>query len=95
VFFGNLLMLQVPQPQASMMIRTSRRFRPLLIGHVPPDWFLVRADKQGEVEQLLAELGFTVGGAVQLREAAEIESEARASRYRKPGRRGRRPRSEE
>jgi hypothetical protein len=72
VFFGHLLMLQVTQPQACAMILTNRRFRPLLLGHLPPDWFVVRADKQPEMEALLAELGFSVGGVSKLAELPSV-----------------------
>lgn len=60
VFAGPLVMLQVAQPQACKAIRTSRRFAPLLAAHVPPDWFVVQSEKQGELVELLEELGFTI-----------------------------------
>jgi hypothetical protein len=61
VFLGDLVMLQVDQPQAYEMVRDSPRFRPLLLGALPPDWFVVRPEKRLELERLLTELGFAVG----------------------------------
>lgn len=63
VFTGPLLMMQVPQPQACAAIRTSERFRPLLVDTLPPDWFIIHPEKRGEVVQLLQDLGFTVGAS--------------------------------
>lgn len=63
VFLGELVMLQVGQPQAYAMIRDSPRFWPLLQGAFPPSWFVVRQDKRPEVERLLTELGFAVGAS--------------------------------
>jgi hypothetical protein len=71
VFLGSLLMLQVPEPQACAMILSSRRFRPLLLGHVPPNWFIVQPEKQAELERLLTELGFAVGSSYRLTEPRE------------------------
>jgi hypothetical protein len=48
------------------MIRGSARFQPLLLGYVPPNWFLVRPGERGELERLLAELGFVPGGSYRL-----------------------------
>ena len=61
VFLGELVMLQVNQPQAYEMMRDSPRFRPLVLSAFPPDWFVVRPEKRQELERLLAELGFAVG----------------------------------
>jgi hypothetical protein len=66
VFLGDLLMLQVTQAQASAMILSSRQFRPFLLGHVPPNGFIVRPEKRAELEQLLSDLGFTVSGSYQM-----------------------------
>lgn len=63
IFAGPLVMMQVPQPQACAAIRTSERFRPLLVDYLPPDWFVVHSDKHGEVVQLLQELGFTMAAS--------------------------------
>ena len=92
VFLGDLAMLQVRQPQACATIRSSRRFRPLLLGHVPPDWFIVRPEKRAELEQLLTELGFSLGGSYQLTPAAEADKIAAGSRPARSGRRSRKGR---
>lgn len=62
-FLGSLVLLQVTQPQACAMILSSRRFRPLLVGHIPPDCFIVRPEKREELERVLTELGFSIGGS--------------------------------
>jgi hypothetical protein len=69
VFLGPLLMLQVPA-QAVEAVRTSRCFQPFLLGHIPPDWFVIRDDQRQELEGLLAELGFSAGGPYDLAETA-------------------------
>jgi hypothetical protein len=61
VFLGELVMLEVRQPQAYTMLRDNPRFQPLLLGAIPPNWFVVRADKRLELERALTELGFAVG----------------------------------
>jgi hypothetical protein len=63
VFLGELVMLQVNQPQAYEMVRDSPRFQPLLLGAFPPNWFVVRPEKRPELERLLTELGFAVGAS--------------------------------
>jgi hypothetical protein len=92
VFLGSLVMLQVRQPQACAMILTSRQFQPLLLGHVAPDWFIVRPEKRAELEQLLAELGFTVGGAYQLAAGPAADAAGDAGPPARPGRRARKSR---
>jgi hypothetical protein len=59
IFTGPLVMMQVARPQASEAIRTSERFRPLLVDYLPPDWFIIHPEKHSEVVQLLQDLGFT------------------------------------
>ena len=59
IFTGPLVMMQVPQPQAYEAIRSSERFRPLVVDYLPPDWFIIHPEKHGEVVQLLQDLGFT------------------------------------
>jgi hypothetical protein len=63
VFLGELVMLQVHQPQAYEMIRDSPRFQPLLLGAFPSSWFVVRPDQRLELERRLTELGFVVGAS--------------------------------
>jgi hypothetical protein len=60
VFLGSALLLQVRQPQAAVAILSSHRFRPLLVGQVAPDWFIIRAEHRAELERLLRETGFTI-----------------------------------
>jgi hypothetical protein len=58
VFLGPLWIFQVQTSQASAAVLTSRQFRPFLVAHIPPDWFIVHAPKLDELERLLAETGF-------------------------------------
>jgi hypothetical protein len=89
VFLGNLRMLQVPQPQACAMMRTSQRFQALLLGHIPPDWFIIRAEKSEELEQLLKELGFAVSSSYRLPPSMEGGATVAGPRRRTSGRRSR------
>jgi hypothetical protein len=90
VFLGDLLLLQVPQAQACTMILSSRQFRPFLLGQVPPNGFIVRPEKRAELEHLLSELGFVVGGAYQMAALGDGDAtEARPSHV-PSGRRARR-----
>ncbi len=87
VFLGNLLLLQVPQKQACAAILGSERFRPLLQGHIPPDWFLVHPGQQAELTRLLSELGFALGHSWKLEkwpssEGAEQPSAGQPARKR-------------
>jgi hypothetical protein len=82
VFVGDLLMLQVPQAQACAMILSSPRFQPFLLGHVPPNWFILRPEKRAELEGLLADLGFAVGASYQL--AAPPEGDTPEAAPRRP-----------
>lgn len=82
VFLGEMLVLQVQKPQACAMILSSERFGPLLLGHLPPDTFLVRAEKRGEIERLLSELGFSMGGSYRLT-GSSAEEEAEKPRQRR------------
>ncbi len=71
---GEQIVLQVPHPQACAMILASEQFRPLLLGHVPPNWFLVRPEKREDLERLLKDLGFALGGSFQFAAVAEEET---------------------
>ncbi len=75
------------------MIRASERFRPFVAGHLPPDWFVIRPEKQGELEQLLKELGFSWGKTWQLAPGPAAAATPSALPGR-PARRGRRTGSE-
>jgi hypothetical protein len=59
-FLGNLVMLQIAQPQAIAAILASQRLRHFLLDHVPPNWFIVHAEHRVELEQALTELGFSL-----------------------------------
>ncbi len=72
VFLGELLLLQIPQADAFETIRASKRFQPLLAGYMPPNWFVVHADKRAELEALLAEYGFEVGKPCKLTGLTEL-----------------------
>ena len=87
VFLGELVMLQINQAQAYDTIRNSPRFQPLLLGAVPPHWFIVRKDKQEDLQRLLTELGFAVGAA--WKQAAAGGRGDDGSPSRKPGRKPR------
>lgn len=78
VFLGNVVLLQVKQPQACAMMLSSQRFRPVMLGHVPPNWFIVRPEQRKELELLLAELGFTLGAPPQLAGLSEESGPAGA-----------------
>jgi hypothetical protein len=60
IFTGPLVMMQVPEPQAYEAIRSSERFRPLVIDCLPPDWFIILPEKHRQAVQLLEGLGFTI-----------------------------------
>jgi hypothetical protein len=73
-FFGKVQMLQIPRPQARDAILTSPVFQPVLAGHIPPDWFIVRDDQAGEAKRLLKQLGFTITDSYQLPSPSESEA---------------------
>ena len=81
IFTGPLVMMQVPQPQAYEAIRSSERFRPLVVDYLPPQWFIIHPEKHGEVVQLLQDLGFTFAAsffpsAEGMRQAGNAPAEA-------------------
>ena len=65
-FSGNVQLLQITRPQARDAILQSTVFKPLLDGHIPPDWFIVRDDKAAELKRLLKQLGFSLNDAYRL-----------------------------
>jgi hypothetical protein len=93
VFLGELVMLQVGQPQACAMMQDSPRFRSLLQDFFPPNWFVVRQDKRPELERLLTELGFVVGASWKPSAVPDrsntVDSPPRESSGRKPRKRRR------
>ena len=72
VFTGRVQLLQVSRPQARDAILSSPTFEPLLDGHIPPDWFVVRNDKIAEVKRLLKRLGFSFSESNSLATLAEV-----------------------
>jgi hypothetical protein len=92
VFLGELVMLQVNQPQAYEMVRDSPRFRQLLLGVIPPNWFIVRPEKRPELGRLLTELGFEAGGSWKQSAIPEQSKAADGSPGDDPGRKHRKRR---
>lgn len=66
VFFGKLLLLQVADIRTGMAIAASSRFKPLFVEQIAPEWFIVRAEKQAEMKQLLVEMGFVPDSVARL-----------------------------
>lgn len=64
-FLGNLVMLQIVQPQAIAAILASERLNGFLLDHVPPHWFIVQPEHRVELEQALTELGFSMNKSYQ------------------------------
>ena len=65
-FAGDLTMLQVTNPETCEAILKSARFRGLLAGHIPPDWFVIKTDLRAELDQLLDATGFHRAGRYRL-----------------------------
>lgn len=65
-FTGKVQMLQIANPLARDAILSSPAFEPLLVGHIPPDWFIVHDAKTTEAKQLLSTLGFSLRDTYQL-----------------------------
>jgi hypothetical protein len=57
-------LLRIIQAEAKEALLHSAAFRPLLAGHIPPEWFLIRDDHLSEVRGLLERLGFTIGDSL-------------------------------
>lgn len=90
VFLGELVMLQINQPQAYEMVHDSPRFQPLLLGAFPPNWLVVRPEKRQELERRLTELGFAVGASWKQSAFPERSNTGNSSPRNKPGRKRRR-----
>ncbi len=71
VFSGTVQLLQVTRPQARDAMLQSAAFKPLLEGHIPPDWFIVRHDKAAELKRRLKQLGFSIIDSPQLSSLTE------------------------
>lgn len=59
VTLGNLLMLRVPDAAVAAAVLQSERFKPFIVRHVPPEWFVVEGTRRKELEKLLAGIGYT------------------------------------
>ena len=59
-------LLQVSRPQARDAILHSQAFAPLLAGHIPPDWFVLRDDSVVPARKLLKTLGFALSDTLQV-----------------------------
>lgn len=57
-FVGKVRLLQITRTDARDAVLGSDVFEPLLAGHIPPCWFIVRDDKFAETKRLLERLGF-------------------------------------
>lgn len=62
-FAGKVQLLQVTRTDACEAILHSAAFAPLLVGYIPPGWFIVRDDTIAEAKQLLKRLGFRLEGS--------------------------------
>ncbi len=62
---GQVQLLRIMQPQAKEALLQSATFRPFLVGHIPPEWFLIRDGHLSEVRGLLERLGFTIGDSLE------------------------------
>jgi len=65
-FTGKLQLIQITRTEARDAILHSDVFEPLLAGHIPPDWFLVRDGQVAAVKKLLKQLGFNIDGSHQV-----------------------------
>lgn len=72
-------LLQIVQPQAKQALLHSPAFCPLLAGHIPPEWFLIREDHLSEVRSLLERLGFTISDCLDPQPLATVEPRAKAA----------------
>jgi hypothetical protein len=65
-FAGKVQLLQIKGDRACDSILRSDAFGPLVAGHIPPCWFIVRDDKATEVKRLLKRLGFRIDASYQV-----------------------------
>lgn len=59
VMLDNLLMLRVPDAAVAAAVLQSERFKPFIVRHIPPEWFVVDGKRRKELEKLLAGVGYT------------------------------------
>ena len=72
-------MLRILQPQAQQALLHSPTFRPFLVGHIPPEWFLIRDDHLSEVRRLLETLGFIISDSLDVPPLGAIQNPAKDS----------------
>ncbi len=72
-------LLRIVQPQAKEALLHSATFRPLLAGHIPPEWFLIREDHLSEVRDLLEKLGFKIGESLDPPPLGAVQNTAKDS----------------
>jgi hypothetical protein len=72
-------MLRILQPQAQQALLHSPTFRPLLAGHIPPEWFLIHDDHLSEVRRLLETLGFAIAESMDAPLVGAIQNPAKDS----------------
>jgi len=78
VRLGQAQLLRVAQTQAREALLHSTIFRPLLTGHIPPEWFVIRDDHLSEVRGLLEKLGFTIGDSLDPPPPGAVQDPAKA-----------------
>ena len=89
-FAGKVHLLQITRTDARDAVLNSNAFQPLLAGHIPPCWFLVRDDKSAEAKRLLKRLGFQSDASYQV--ATLDESRCNATDHTPPAKKTRRKR---
>jgi len=72
-------MLRILQPQAQQALLHSPTFRPFLVGHIPPEWFLIHDDHLSEVRRLLETLGFIIADSLDAPPLGAIQNPAKDS----------------
>jgi hypothetical protein len=72
-------LLRIMQPQAKEALLQSATFRPFLVGHIPPEWFLIHDAHLGEVRRLLETLGFAIAESMDAPLVGAIQNPAKDS----------------
>lgn len=82
---ARVYLLQVSRPQVRDAILHSPAFAPLLAGHIPPDWFILRDDGIAAARILLKTLGFALSDTLQLGPPAASRAEPPSATGRRKG----------
>ena len=82
---ARVYLLQVSRPQVRDAILHSPAFAPLLAGHIPPDWFVLRDDGIAAARKLLKTLGFALSDTLQLGPPAASREEPPPATGRRKG----------